>query len=109
MATRSPARTPSCDFNARAACVMRWARPAYGARWQSPIAEAARCRLLSRSMRKMRAAAFGLLWALLGAPAAAQDASVAPTSRGGLIYELKIGALAHDVPLTANSKEPLGP
>jgi lipid A 3-O-deacylase len=60
-------------------------------------------------MRKMRAAALGLLWALLGAPAAAQDTSVAPTSRGGLIYELKIGALAHDVPLTANSKEPLGP
>jgi len=60
-------------------------------------------------MRKMRAAALGLLWALLGAPAAAQDTSVAPTPRGGLIYELKIGALAHDVPLTANSKEPLGP
>ena len=34
---------------------------------------------------------------------------MAPTARGGLIYELKIGALAHDVPLTANSKEPLGP
>ena len=34
---------------------------------------------------------------------------MAPTPRGGLIYELKIGALAHDVPLTANSKEPLGP
>ena len=43
------------------------------------------------------------------ARAAAQDTSVEPTTRGGLIYELKIGALAHDVPLTANSKEPLGP
>jgi lipid A 3-O-deacylase len=26
-----------------------------------------------------------------------------------MIYEVKIGAVAHDVPLTGNSKEPLGP
>jgi hypothetical protein len=60
-------------------------------------------------MRKMRAAALGLLSALAADPAAAAwDASVERPPQVGLIYEVKIGALAHDVPLTGHSKEPSG-
>src|SRR3979490_2402362 len=53
-----------------------------------------------------RAVALGVLWAFLAVPAAAWDTSVEPAAQGGLIYDIKIGALLHDAPLTGNSKEP---
>jgi lipid A 3-O-deacylase len=53
----------------------------------------------------MRTAAFGLLCALLASPATAWDAPVERVPQGGLIYEVKIGALMHDVPLAGSSKE----
>jgi hypothetical protein len=57
-------------------------------------------------MRIICAAAFGVLWAFLAAPAAAEDAPAESVSQSGFIYDMKIGALQHDVPITGNRKEP---
>lgn len=55
-----------------------------------------------------RAAALVIVCALLATPAAAWDTSVDRPASGGLIHELKIGALAHDVPYmwSGFNKEP---
>jgi hypothetical protein len=57
-------------------------------------------------MRMLRPVALWILCVLLAVPAAAWDTSVERAPQGGLIHDVKIGALLHDAPLTGNNKEP---